>query len=53
MYEIRIKTETREEANEIIKVIDREESEGSLLDFTFITYSPVNIADACCEAGAD
>lgn len=45
MYEIKIQTETLEEANEILKVIDREESEGSLLNFDFTACSPVNIAD--------
>tara|TARA_R110002020_G_scaffold103803_3_gene243368 strand:+ start:984 stop:1124 length:141 start_codon:yes stop_codon:yes gene_type:complete len=45
MYEIKIQTKTLEEAIEILKVIDREESEGSLLNFDFTAYSPVNIAD--------
>jgi hypothetical protein len=35
MYEIKIQTESLEEANEIVKVIDREENEGALLDFSF------------------
>ena len=50
MYEIKIQTKTLEEANEILKVIDREESEGSLLNFDFTAYSPANI-ETCERCG--
>ena len=52
MYEIRIKTEILEEANGIIKVIDEHEQAGEF-EFDFSLFAPVNISDACCEAGAD
>ena len=45
MYEIKIKTKTLEEALEILKVIVREESEGSLMNFDFTACSLIETGD--------
>lgn len=51
-FEIRLLTDTKEEADEIIAVVAAAEDEGTL-QFGFSTFTPVDIGDACCEAGAD